>query len=88
LSEYTNGLYFIETIFEFSSSAVEINNVDIEFDEINDNLSSSINQPDNFQNFNNLLKYNLDWQFNEIATQKLLNEINDEINAQQEFLDL
>jgi len=61
----------------------------IEFIEIDDNPSNIVNQGENFEDINKLLKFVfIGFQFDDIAAQNMLDEINKEINAQQEFLDM
>ncbi|MGZ6416669.1 MAG: NACHT domain-containing protein [Bacteroidia bacterium] len=56
--------------------------------EVDGNQSTIVNQEEYFENINKLIECSIQWQFDEIAAQKLLEEINNEINVQQEFLEL
>ncbi|EGW20053.1 NACHT domain-containing protein [Methylobacter tundripaludum] len=56
--------------------------------EIDENQSTIVNQAEYFENINKLIECSIEWQFDEIAAQKLLEEINNEIDVQQEFLEL
>jgi hypothetical protein len=59
-----------------------------ELTEINDDTSSIFNQAEYFGEVNKFLLSQVELKFDEIAAQKLLNEINAEIKNQEEFLDL
>jgi hypothetical protein len=59
----------------------------IEFIEIKDNPLNVVNRLEHFEKINKVLGF-LEEQFDEIVAQKMLDEINNEINAQQEFLEL
>ncbi|MGZ8172460.1 MULTISPECIES: NACHT domain-containing protein [Methylobacter] len=56
--------------------------------EVDENKSTIVNQAEYLENINKLIECSIGWQFDEIAAQKLLEEINNEIDVQQEFLEL
>ncbi|MGZ8945462.1 MAG: NACHT domain-containing protein [Methylococcaceae bacterium] len=75
------------TLQHLKNKSIIIDN-NIEVVEIDDNPSNIVNQNEHLEYINKLLVCNLDWEFDEIAAQKMLDEINNEILAQQDLLEL